>query len=318
MSVLVVERDVLQTRTTAFVPIVNHEAFVANLSGEELTIDIESEIPEGFYRVEKFFPAFGRQSLLGTPVRYLGEANISGHIILERPSVRSGPPMTVFVWPQVRISPQQAALAQYDNYFGPRTQFYTGEGLRILGLAFKTSARASTERTGGELRLEFEYELRNEGREDLTEIMIDVILPDTIHSVDGTPDAVLYEVVDLNVSKNLKVNRGMLGDGFSRPATGTILTLSMDRLEPGGRESCGISLRARRVAEKGEIFPLLTVQFIGNGPRIWPATRLSSPVALKKTEAYYRQANIILPDRCLVRFDADLAEVQPVPIRQEP
>ena len=141
-SVLLVERDVPQTRV-GFEPVVNHEALIVNLSDETIEVDIESPIHQGFYVVKKFFPAFGNDSLLAMPMRFPKQVTISDYKILERPLIDTKNDHTVFRWANISIPVKQAVIAQYDNYFGSRSQFYTKNGLKILELDILTSFKAS-------------------------------------------------------------------------------------------------------------------------------------------------------------------------------
>jgi|GEM_PF-1599748 len=307
-SVLLVERDVPQTRV-GFEPIVNHEALVANLSDGTIEVDIESPIPKGLYVVKKFFPTFGNDSLLAIPMRFPQEVAISEYKILDRPLIDTKNNETVFRWTNISIPAKQAVIAQYDNYFGPRSQFYTKDGLKILELDIRTSFKASSIDSGKGIVLEVNYDMENKGKEEIEDILMDVIVPDSVYGEDEKPPVQLFEVADAVASPQVNIMRGMLGDGFGKAAVGTIFTVDIKSMKPGDSHTVWMKVIGKNIAKKGDSYPLLTVQYRTKGNPIWPPTILKSKKKLEITRFYYRHANLILPDGKLFRFEPDGVKV---------
>jgi hypothetical protein len=313
-TVLIVERDVLQTRTNAFTPIINHEALVANLSDHPIEVSIESPVPDGLYKVDQFYPAFGQDSLLAAPMYFPDKIAIAKYEILERPSVETKNARVRFIWPKVRIKPGHAAIAQYDNYFGRLSQFWSEKGLRLLDLSIAAEYKASFEVRSKEISFDLQWRLKNQGKEDIENIMLDFILPDTVHSLEGKPDTTFFNLNRLSHSEGIKSSRGMLGDGFSRPATGSILAMNTPKLKPGETSILWAKVKGEKLVEKGRIWPLVTVQCRMKGDRIWPATFLHSSTPLKTSSFYYRQCNMILPDAYLFHLEPESVKVRKAPV----
>ena len=308
LSVLLIERDVPQTRV-GFEPIVNHEALIANLSDETIEVDIESFIPKGLYVVKKFFPAFGNDSLLAIPMRFPQKVTISDYKILENPLIDTRNDETVFRWANISIPAKQAVIAQYDNYFGSRSQFYTKDGLRILELDIRTSFKASSIDGGKGVVLELYFDMENRGKEEIEDILMDVIVPDSVYGEEEKPPVQLFEVADAVASPQVNIMRGMLGDGFGKAADGTIFTIDIQSIKPGNSHSFWMKVIGKNIAKRGDSYPLLTFQYRMKGDPIWPPTILKSKKKLEITRFYYRHANLILPDGKLFRFEPDGVKV---------
>ncbi len=316
-NVLVVERDVPQTRTNAFVPVINHEALVANLSDRAIEVSIESPVPDGFYKVEQFFPAFGQESLLAVPMAFPDKISIANYNILERPAVETRDGRVRYIWPKVQIKPGHAAIAQYDNYFGRLARFFDAQGLRFLELSFATDYKASLDTRRKTVSFDMQWRIKNEGKEDIEDIVIDYILPDTVHSLVGKPDSRFFSVSELSHSEGIKSSRGMLGDGFGNPATGSIFVMNAAKLKPGESGRFWAKVRGEKMADRGRIWPLVTVQCRMKGERIWPASLLKSPAPLRIKSFYYRQCNLILPDAQIFHLESESVNLRKAGIKDK-
>lgn len=249
--VLVVERDVPQTRV-GFEPIVNHEAMVVNLSKEAITVDIESPIPRGRYIVKKFFPAFGRNTLLGIPMEYPQKIEVSKYNILERQNIVTHGDKTIFQWKNVSIPPGQAAIAQFDNYLGPLSQFYTESGLRILDLDIRSSYKTAFVDDGKAVVLDLSYEMENLGSKEMQNILMDVIVPDKVFPEGPNPPVQIFETADAVASPQITMMRGMLGDGFGKAAEGIIFSISIDSIKPGETRTFWMKVIGKNWAKRGK------------------------------------------------------------------
>lgn len=311
LPILLVERDVPQTRV-GFEPIINHEALIVNLSSKTIEIDIESPIPKGLYVVKKFYPTFGEESLLAMPMYFPQKVKISGYKILERPSVEKKDGDIVFRWTKVSIPPEQAVIAQYENYFGNLSQFYIKDGLRVLELHIQNVYDVSLKDGGRRVIFNLSYELKNEGENDAEDILMDVILPDVVYPEGENSEIKLFDVIETTASSQVKFHRGMLGDGFGKAATGTIFTAHIPKIKPGEVSKLLMKVKGKKLAKRGESYPLFTLQFRMKGPPIWPPTILKSKKSLEIEKFYYRQPNLVIPDSKLFRFSPHRIEVVPV------
>jgi hypothetical protein len=300
--VLVVERDVPQTRV-GFEPIVNHEAMVVNLSKEVITVDIESPIPPGLYVVKKFVPAFGYNTLLGMPMESPQKVEVSQYKILERPDIVTRGDKTVFRWNNVSVPAGQAVIAQYDNYLGPLSQYYTKSGLRILDVDIRSAYKTSLVDGGKAVVLDLSYEIENLGREEMRSILMDVIVPDKVFPEGSEPPVQLFETADAVASPPITMMRGMLGDGFGKAAEGIIFSISIDSIKPGESQTFWMKVIGKNWVKEGRSYPLLSFQGETTGSPIWPATKLKSKKKLQITAHSYRHANLILPDNRLFKFE---------------
>lgn len=307
-SVLLVERDVPQTRV-GFEPIINHEALIANLSDKTIEIDIESPIPKGHYVVKKFYPTFGEESLLAMPIYFPQKVKISGYKILNRPSIEKKDGEIIFRWANVSIPPEQAVIAQYENYFGNLSQFYTKNGLRVLELHINNSYDVSLKDGGKRVIFNLSYKLENKSENDVEDILMDVILPDVVYPEGENSEIKLFDVIETKASPQVKFHKGMLGNGFGKAATGTIFTAHIPKIKPGEANKLLMKLEAKKVANRGESYPLFTFQFRMKGAPIWPSTILKSKKKLEIEKFYYRQSNLVIPDSKLFRFGPQRVEV---------
>lgn len=310
-SILLVERDVPQTRV-GFEPVINHEVLIVNLSEETIELDIESPIPKGLYVIKKFYPTFGQESLLAMPMNFPKEVRISQYKILERPSIEKNEGI-VFRWANVSIPSKHAVIAQYENYFGPLSQFYTKRGLKVADLHIHTSYVVSLEEMDKRVVFDLNYKLENKGKNEVEDILIDFILPDVVYRDREGQGITLFDVIEAIASSQVKIHRGMLGDGFGKAATGTIFTVSIPKLKQGQLNTISIKVEGIRAGGSGESYPLFTFQYrMKEGDRIWPPTVLKSKKRLEIERFYYYQLNIVLPDSKLFRFEPKGIKVVPI------
>lgn len=300
-TILVIDRDVPQTRV-GFEPVVNHEAMVVNLSDEAVTVEIESPIPPGLYVVKKFFPTFGNDSLLSLPMQFPEKIAISDYKILERPDIDKKNNTTVFRWKNVVIQPKHAAIAQYDNYLGPRSQFYTREGMRILGLDIRSTYKASVIDGGKAVVFELYYDIENPGQDEVQSLLMDLIVPDKVFKEDEEVPVNLFEVTDAVASPEVTIMRGLLGDGSGKPAEGTIFTFMAESLKPGKSVSFWMKVIGKNMAREGSSYPILSFQGRTDGNPIWLRTEVKSKEKLNVKRYSYRYANLVIPDKRLFRF----------------
>lgn len=297
-TLVMVERDVPQTRN--FDPIVNHEAMVVNISPAPVVVDIVSPIPEGFNVAGKFYPAFENESLLGVPIESPFDLKIDKYQVLGKPEIVTEGARTEFVWRRVRIGPNEAAVAQYDNYFGPRDRFSTEYGVSVADLDVRCSY--SVETRGHEATFKLDYRLRNLGRHPLEYLMVGVFLPDTVLAESGEQQ--LVRVAEVSAPPSVDVDRTSMSDGLGRMAQGSDFYIREKELPPGKEIACSLRVRGT-VTGSGDIYPLMTIQAKSEGDRLWPETRLvrESPIELKTF--YYRHLSLVIPDPHHFRVEPD-------------
>lgn len=301
-SIIVVERDVPQTRV-GFDPIINHEALVANLSDKTIKVTIESPIPRGLYVVKKFFPVFGQKSLLPIPMEFPEKVAVSKYTVLEHPVVVTKKGETVFRWKDVPLAPKEAAIAQYDNYAGSLSQFYTGGGISVLGLDILSTYKTSAIDGGNGVVFDLSYEIQNRGSEEMKDIFMDLILPDTVYNGEGKSPVQLFEMADAVASPGIKIIKGLLGDGFGKVAEGPIFTVKIDSIKPGTSQSFWMKVIGKNPKKEGKSYPLISFQGRTQGHPLWPPTKVKSPSKLTVTRFSYQYANVILPDKRLFSFE---------------
>lgn len=298
-GLLIVERDVPQTRAD-FVPVINHQAMVVNTSSEAVKLEIASPFSKELHVVTKFYPAFGRESLLGEPMRFPGEVKAGKYEVLEKPAVSSGGKETVFSWREVPLAAGDAVIAQYDQYAGPLAQYYHGGELRVLDLVISTSPKIETRQDSVSVGLR--VQVRNQGKEKFENLTFDYFLPDTIHPLEGATDTVLLEDTTARASEGVTYGREDRADGRGRPAAGTLFTYSQAALEAGKQVEIKLEVSGKRTARAEVCHPLLILLGLSRGDRIWPETAVKPSKSLPMQRFYYRQASIILPSPLAFRF----------------
>ncbi len=304
-SILVIERDVPQTRN--FVPVINHEAMIVNLSEEDLTIDIKSPVPKELYVIGEFYPAFMEMSLLSEPRYYPYEVEISDYTLLDRAAIEENDEEVIFHWRGVRIAPGKAVIAQYDNYFGDVTQFYREDGLALFDLFIHTSYSASFQ--SGEALFALSYDMENRGKEDMEFVEFRLFFPDITFLGEENAPTKMVEVTELSVSPNVEPYRGFICDGFGNTAEGTIFPVSVGRLKPEEHYKFFVKVKGIKKMERGEIYPLVTVRYRMAGERIWPPTIVSSEKSLEMKNFYYHYPSLVFPDRKLFKLGPKSVEV---------
>jgi hypothetical protein len=151
--------------------------------------------------------------------------------------------------------------------------------------------------------------MENRGKEEIQDILMDVILPDTVYADEEKPPVQLFEVTDAVASPQVNIMRGMLGDGFGKADVGTIFTIDIQSIKQGNCHNLWMKVIGKNVAKKGDSYPLLTFQYRMKGSPIWPPTILKSKNKLEITRFSYLHADLILPVSKLFRFEPDGVKV---------
>jgi len=288
-QLVIVERDVPQTRN--FDPVINHEALITNTSAKTLSVDIVSPITKGLNTKGRFFPAFGQDSLLGEPMQSPYQIGASKYDVLGRPVLAEENGQQCYIWRRVAIKPGSAVIAQYDNYYGKRSQFTTRQGVRLCDLDVRTDYKATV--SGKNVVLTLSYRLKNLGTHPWRGIFFGAFLPDTVAG--EKVDLVNMEISKTSASAGAHVERSAISDGRERMTHGSDLTFMLDALLPGQEASCWLVVSGV-MKNPGGIYPLLTIQARSEGDRIWPKTIVRSTGKIKTEGFYYRHLSMVMPD----------------------
>ena len=151
--------------------------------------------------------------------------------------------------------------------------------------------------------LDLFYEMENLGKEEMQNILMDVIVPDKVFPEGPTPPVQIFETADAVASPQVTMMRGMLGDGFGKAAEGIIFSISIDSIKPGETRTFWMKVIGKNWTKEGKSYPLLSFQGNTIGSPLWPATKIKSKQKLQITSYSYRDANLILPDRRLFQFE---------------
>lgn len=296
--IAVIERDALQTRN--FVPVINHDTMIVNLTPETMTIEIHSAIPPGKYLKDSPYSAFGTDSLLGGPMFAPFSLPIKGHIILEKPKVNRTDKGVSYYWDNVVLPSGQAVRAQYDNYYGPTSDFYFNHVMNISGLDIKSDYKVKVEKEErGEIlyQLGLHLTLENAGGQDVVEMFFRVFVPFALALEDKGDLHFLVEPVDIRFSDNLKVTTISLVDGFGNAARGVEASVPIGTLKPGGTFSCVLQIDCTQKAKEGEIYPVMTILGRRQLVRAWPATIVKRVPPGTQKKFHYLLYNLVIGAR---------------------
>jgi hypothetical protein len=296
--IAVIERDTLQTRN--FVPVINHDAMIVNLTHKAMTIEIHSAIPPGKYLKDSPHSAFGTDSLLGGPMFAPFTLPIKGHIILEKPKVNRMGKGVSYYWDNVVLPSGQAVRAQYDNYYGPASDFYFNHGMSISGLDIKSDYTVKVEKEKKEeilYQLGLHLTLENAGEQDVVEMFFRVFVPFALALEDKGDLHSLVEPVEIWFSENLKVATISLVDGFGNAARGVEASVQIGTLKTGDTFHCALQIDCSKKAKEGEIYPVMTLLGRRQLVRAWPATIVKGAPPETQEKFHYLLYNLVIGAR---------------------
>lgn len=304
-TLAVIERDTLQTRN--FAPVINHEAMVVNLTGKALTVDIRSPFPAGKYIKDSSLAAFGKDSLLGAPLFSPFEAPVKEHMVLEKPALEEKGADISYYWNKVTIPAENAAIAQYDNYYGPVTAFYRPDGLDVEGL--RVTGDYSVTKQDTMFRFKFVFTLKNSGTQDIDEMFFRFFLPNAL-ALDEKGDLhTLVEPDEIWSSENLTVTISTIIDGFGNAARGIDATMEIGTLNAGAEIQGVLQIDFKKKVEEGDIFPIFNLLGRRKLTRLWPATIISGEAIKSVKSFHYLFYNLVITDSRLFKLKKDSIEV---------
>jgi len=313
-EIAVIERDTIQTRN--FVPVINHEAMVVNLTAHSLKSGIYSPLPGGKYRKDDPFAAFGRDSKLGAPTFSPFEVPIDDYIILEKPLLEEKDKTFSYYWRDVVLPPRQAVVAQYDNSYGPLKDFFRDYGMEIAGLLIHS--QYEVEKRKGIYRLLLVITLRNQGEYHIREMLFRIFVPEALSLENRDTPLELVKPVEIFGSENLHVTTSSIVDGFGNTARGIDASLELDILEAGASVQLGLQIDCNKKAERGEIYPIMYIIGRRKLTRLWPPTTISGAYAAGERKFHYLLYNLVIGDRRIFRLDKSGITVVPAETVKKP
>lgn len=306
-EIAVIERDTIQTRN--FIPVINHEAMVVNLTDHPLDIGIQSPLPEGKYRKDAALSAFGKASKLGAPAFSPFTVPIDDFILLEKPQVNIEGKDVSYLWKKVELPGRYAAVAQYDNYYGPLETFFKDWGMDIAGLLI--GSQYTVEKKEDIYKLSLVITLQNEGKHPVKALLFRIFVPHALSLADRDEPLNLVNPVEMYGSENLTVTSSSIVDGFGNTARGVDASLQLDSLEAGTSVQLALQMDCIKEVEVGEIYPVLYIIGRRKLARLWPPTIISGAHAESNRTFHYLLYNLVIGDRRIFRLHKGGIDVVP-------
>jgi len=301
----VIERDTLQTRN--FTPIINHETMLFNLGDRPLSLELNSPIPAGKFVKGKYYPAFLEESLLPDPLFSPIEVTTKKTSYLAKPEIKTAGDKTSFVWKKVAIPPGEAMIAQYDNYLGEPSLYWSKDGLEVFGLTIRTNY--SAQRKAGDGVLSFDYELANATGSELSDLMLDVFIP--LRLINETKETTLLELKEIAFSPNAEIAQVTKADGFGRATSGVSIILWSRSLAQNGKLHFFLRLMGGRTTETGEIWPIITIRGRSLQQPLWPPTRIKMEEKVNEGRFSYVSYNLVIQDSRVLRISPQAITMVP-------
>jgi len=298
-TLAVIERDTIQTRN--FVPVINHEAMIVNLTDKPIIADILSPLPAEKYSKDSPLAAFGRNSLLGAPMFSPFPVPSSGQIILEKPAVKLAGQQVVYAWEKTELPPAKAVIAQYDNFYGPKSDFYRDFGLEIARL--QVISDYSVKKTKNTYRVLLNITLKNVGDQPIEEFFFRLFLPTDASLKGGGDMQALVGMEEVWASDHVNIGQSTIVDGFNRTASGIDASSQIGVIPAKSEVQCVIQMDCKKIAETGEIYPLLYLLGRQKLIRLWPGTEIKTEKDVgRKKEFQYLFYNLVIPDRFVFKL----------------
>lgn len=309
LPLYIIERDTLQTRN--FIPIVNHHTMVVNLGDYDLTLDVVSDIPSGKFQEGPAYPAFLEESLLPDPLFAPIDVSPVKTLHLDRPDIVTDNNTTAFVWRDIKLSPGEALISQYDNYYGETGMFRRKAGFDIERLAIKADYSVKRE---DETRwtISFAYTLHNRTERMIKDLSFGVFIPCEHLNEDGgtTP---LFDLGEICVSPEIEFSRVTRADGFGNAAAGINVMHWRDAFAADAAISFSFKLAGRQGAADTAIWPLVTIMGRSLNRALWPPSTIETKTPVREGRFSYISYNLILQDRTRIRMSPLGIIVEPVP-----
>jgi hypothetical protein len=306
--VAVIERDTIQTRN--FVPVVNHHALVANLSEQSLVVSIESPLLVGLYRKDGYLSAFGYDSLLGTPLFAPFTLPIEKEIQLPKPTLQYVLGAPRYIWNEARMEAKQAVVAQYDNYFGPASQFRRSDGLTVIH--WRIIQRYDLKSAGETYDFRLNLELVNQGKEDIEEAFFRIFIPEAVALPGQNELTPIILTEDAWASESMGLARSSMSDGQGNATQGIDASQLLGVLKPGQPVPLVIRMRFHQKKTQGQIFPVLTILGRQKETRIWPATEVRGAERDEQKSFHYLFYNLVIAEDWAIFLNNKKVEIKSI------
>ena len=289
--VIIVERDTLQTRNLRF--IINHAALVASTSSSLQRLVIDSPIPQHLDQVGRFWPKFGLETAVSSMPLPNGIAGYTQNHLGSPTKVMND--KIAYRW-ATELSPEHAAVAQYDNYYGLPYRFAVGPGkLEMLGLSILSNFEA--QRVRGDLVFRMEVTLRNVSDRPLSGLYFRLAFPEVIVDLEKRRRLRLLTETRHSVSSTASYSRVGHADGFgNRVIDGHTATITRDDLLPDESVKLSLEIEGIPPAPNLEIHPVFVVAFQQyKGARAWPKTEVMlNENLVTVVREYYSNCNAVI------------------------
>jgi len=307
LPILVVERDVPQVfNHTA---IVNHTAYVVNLSDTACKVTLESVIPENMYRKSKSYPRFGKDAQLDMPMYYPSQVEIKNFNVLGEPEIEKKIDEVSYIWRDISIQAHQAAIIYFDNYLGKANMFHAPDGFKISGLSVITDYRASMI-DENVAQLSLNYTIKNISNQKIEFLQFELFFPDTIMNVgENGKNIRLFDVAKYCLSSGVQIQPWIIKDGFGNMAQGNSIFIQWKTLDPGEEHQFFAVFTGTKKYDKGEIYPLLIINCRMDGTKLLQPTTIESKKNISIGRFYYTQYSTAIPDSKLFKFEKEKIKV---------
>lgn len=298
LPLLVIERDV--PRIFNRIVAVNHRAYVVNLSDTPVNVDLRYLIPKDLYREEEAF--FGKEVELDLPLYYPQQVEIKEYQELGQPVIKKGETEVIFAWKNVSLSPNEAAVIQFENYLGPLSIFYTSEGFDFSGLRVEKDYESFLEEDIAYFSLH--YDIKNLSDHKFEFFQFEVFFPDTIMM--AKEDGGNVQLLDVNqycMSSNAYIQKWIINDGFGNQVQAYGVLSQKRTFSPGEQYTFFVNFTGKRKSEIGEIYPLLIVRCRIQGVKLLNPLIVQSEKNIKVGRFYYTEYATSIPDSQLFKFE---------------
>ncbi|MEW6620165.1 MAG: hypothetical protein AB1422_12660 [bacterium] len=304
IPIYVIERDTLQTRN--FIPVVNHETMIINLGKRSVRLDLVSKIPEGKYREGEGYPAFLEDSLLPEPLFSLKDISPKKTLYLEHPEFDKDE--NAYIWKGILLPPAQNLIAQYDNYFGEYSHYWTAQGFDFQGIKIKTSY-ISSKLNESEWELSLSYDIENATGYQVKDFSMSVFLP--VKEIRKEDEVSFIDLQQICASPNIEVSQVTKSDGYGCAAYGVMANLGTSEFDAEGKIRFFVCIAGALLPNNGSIWPTINITGrLFNQESCWPATLIKTDIPVAEEHFSYTSYNLVIKDSHTFTFHQGEVVVQ--------
>jgi len=301
-TILIAERDVLSfdvkpniNSTGNLSLIVHHEAWIINYYPEPKTLTVMSSVPASENHAIKNHTAFGNRTLMQqSTIPNLFHPKKTQ--VLEKPRIIEKGNDTQYIWNDITIDPNDAAIIAYSNDYMDSSGIYDGDRINLPGV--------SISREFNEFNSSFvmDYSLRNTGSAPLNVANLNVFFPEKVSGVQliDSAEMVVNSPCGIDIAEKTSYN-----DGTGHYSTGHLLLSNCpDNLKSGEQQNYSITISGQK-QNSGTIFPSVITYYrvdddpynaTGSMKSIWPGVELVTENQVNISQYYYFEASVAIPE----------------------